>query len=358
MPLLSSSVVIATRNRAEPLRECLESIAQQTRVPCEVILVDASDDLSTAELAGNLKDRFTCPVRYLQARARSLVIQRWQGIEIASGDLIIFLDDDLVLEPSFISEIARVFEEDKEGDVGGVSGAMIGNAYAPPSRLNRLFLRLFVGKEEGSYAGRSVGPAVSFFPADAPDVVQRAEWLLGGLTGYRRELLLAEPCWESFSGYSFMEDVHLSARIGRKYRLLNTTRARVVHRGMGTSSHTDWAAFGESMVLNRHAVTMHVLQRRRLRDYARLLGYELLYCTAGQIKNPTRPWRASLQLLWGKLRGVGKLLRGKSPHRPYFGQAPAAEGARGIQALRRAFQVRKTSAFKAAKTPERADGDQ
>jgi hypothetical protein len=127
---------------------------------------------------------------------------------------------------------------------------------------------------------------------------------------------------------------------------------------MGDSSRTDWAEFGESMVLNRHAITMHVLQRRRLRDYARLFGYELLYCTAGQIKNPSRPWRANLQVLRGKLRGVGKLLTGKSPHRPYFGQAPAAEGTGGIQALRRAFQVQKTDAFEAAKTPERADGDQ
>lgn len=356
MALLSSSVVIATRNRTEALRECLESIARQTRVPCEVILVDASDDLSTTELAGNLKDRFTCPVRYLQARARSLVIQRWQGIEIASGDLIIFLDDDVVLEPRFISEIARVFEEDKEGEVGGVSGAMIGRCYAPPSRLNRLFLRLFVGKEDGSYAGRAVGPAVSFFPADAPDAVRRVEWLLGGLTGYRREVLLAEPCWEGFSGYSFLEDVLLSARVGRHYRLLNTTRARLVHKGMGESTHTDWAEFGESMVLNRHAITMHVLGRRRLRDYARLLGYELLYCTAGQIKNPTRPWRANLQMLWGKLRGVAKLLMGKSPHRPYFGQAPAAERRGDPELFRTASQVRKTNPFEAANTTERADG--
>jgi GT2 family glycosyltransferase len=298
------------------------------------------------------------PVSLLYQRSvlASSAVQRNRGAEASQGHLIFFLDDDVVLEPDFIAEIVRVFEDDTEGTVGGVSGTIHDTIPAPPSRLNLFLLRLLGGHGEGNYAGQLVGPAISFFPEDRLNCVQGAEWLNAGGVAYRREIFLSERFWESFSGYSFLEDVHLSARVGRKYRLLNTTRARLVHRALGANSHTDWAEFGESMIMNRHAVTMHVLERRRLRDYARLFGYELLYCTAGQIKNPTRPWRANLQLLRGKLRGVGKLLMGKSPHRPYFGQAPASAG--GIRALRRAFEVQKADAFEAAKTPERADGDQ
>lgn len=322
MPDFSPSVVIATRNRAEPLGECLESIARQTRVPSEVILVDASDNSSTSELAGNLNSGFTCPVRYLPARTKSSAVQRNQGIEIASGNVILFLDDDVVLEPNFIAEIVRVFEEDSKREVGGVSGIPIlpdrVRVHAQPWWLDRFLMRIFASKEERNYHGRLIGPAINFDPADLPDTVQPVEWLSGCAMAYRREALLAERFWESFTGYSIGEDIHLSARVGRNYRLLNTTRARLLHKCMGSITHRDWAGLGESMVLNRHAITMHVLQRRRLRDYFLLFAFELLYCPVAQIRRPDFPWQANLQLLWGKLRGVGKLLRGKSPHRVYF----------------------------------------
>lgn len=312
------SVVIPTRNRPDPLRDCLLSVARQTRLPSEIIIVDSSDDNATEELVGSLSAEFPVSLVYQRSAARSTAAQRNRGAESSRGDIILFLDDDVVLEPNFIAEIMRVFEDDTKGEVGGVSGTHVGGVYAPPSRLNALLLRALGGRMEGSYAGRLVGPAINFFPADALDTIQTVEWLEGAAMAYRREAYLAERSWETFAGYSFMEDVHLSARVARRYRLLNTTRARLLHKGMGKSTHQDWAALGESMVLNRHAVVMHVLLRRRPGDYLRFFAYELLYCTMAQVKNPARPWRANLQLLCGKLRGVAKLLRGESPHRPYF----------------------------------------
>jgi len=311
------SVVIPTRNRPDPLRDCLLSVARQTRLPSEIIIVDSSDDNATEELAGSLSAQFPVSLVYQRSAARSTAAQRNRGAEASRGDIILFLDDDVVLEPNFIAEIMRVFEDDTKGEVGGVSGTIVGDGYGPPSRLNALLLRALGGRMEGSYACRLVGPAINFYPTDGPDAIQPVEWLNGAAMAYRREAYLAERSWETFAGYSFMEDVHLSARVARRYRLLNTTRARLLHKCMG-SIPQDWGALGESMILNRHAVVMHVLLRRRPGDYLRLFAYELLYCTMAQVKNPARPWRANLQLLCGKLRGVAKVLRGESPHRPYF----------------------------------------
>jgi len=141
---LSCSIVIPTRDRAQPLWECLASIARQSRLPCEVILVDASNAPTTRELARGLDGSFACPLRYLPAAAKSLVTQRWQGIGAAAGDVILFLDDDVVLEPGFIAAVMRVFEEDARGEIGGVGG-LTDTTYSPPSPLNALLLRLFVG---------------------------------------------------------------------------------------------------------------------------------------------------------------------------------------------------------------------
>jgi glycosyltransferase involved in cell wall biosynthesis len=308
----SLSIVIATRNRADPLRECLDSIARQESLPLEVIVVDTSDDDATVVLC---RER---AVSYLRGITRSAAIQRNQGAERARGNLVCFLDDDVVLETSFIGEIVRVFDQDPERHVGGVSGLIVNQCYALPSRINGLLLRVFVGAVDGSYAGRLPGPAVNFLPEDKLDSVQRVEWLLSGCVAYRRELFLAHRFAETFLGYSIAEDVHLSARVARSHALLCTTRARLYHKGMGGKTHTDWAALGESAILNRHAVMAYVLGRTSLTNYLRLFGYELVYSTAALLWNGGRgfsPAKAAM-MLTGRLLGGIKILTGRSPHRP------------------------------------------
>lgn len=306
----SCSIVIATRNRAAHLRECLDSIATQSVPPREVIVVDTSDDEATQDLC---RER---SVTYLRGTVRSAAIQRNQGAERARGDLLFFFDDDVVLERAFIEEIVRIFEEDREKHVGGVSGLIVNHRYSPPSRLNRLLLRVFVGRPKGSYAGRLVGPAVNFLPEDRPDSVYQVEWLLSGCVAYRREVFLQQRFAETFLGYSIAEDVHLSARVARSHRLWCTTRARVYHKGLGAKTHTDWAALGESVIVNRHAIMTHVLGRKRPADYMRLFGYELAYSTAALLWNGGRGFSLpkTIMMLAGRMRGAIKILAGRSPH--------------------------------------------
>lgn len=316
---LTSSVIIATRNRAEHLCECLDSIATQSVRPREVIVVDTSDDDLTHDVCREHA------ITYLRGTIRSAALQRNQGAECARGDLLFFLDDDVVLERAFIEEIVRVFEEDREKHVGGVSGIIVNQCYSPPSRLNRFLLRVFVGRLNGSYAGRLVGPGVNFLPEDRPDSLYQVEWLLSGCVAYRREVFLTHHFAESFFGYSFAEDVHLSARVGKWHALCCTTRARLYHKDLGGKTHTDWAALGESMILNRHAIMTDVLGRRRPADYLRLFGYELAYSTAALLWNGGRGFSARkvASMLVGRLRGAGKILAGRSPHRTQTTQSNA-----------------------------------
>jgi hypothetical protein len=162
-----------------------------------------------------------------------------------------------------------------------------------------------------------VGPAVNFIPEDVSEPVQRVEWLVSGCTAYPRSILLQHHFAESFSGYSFAEDVHLSTRVARSCTLLNATRARVDHKDLGKNTHQDWARLGEMMVVNRHAVMAMVLERRSLSDYLRLLYFELVYGTLSFFwLNRHEPdcLRRSISLLLGRMRGADKILRGQSPH--------------------------------------------
>lgn len=301
---VSVSVVIATRNRREPLRECLESLAAQTRPPSEVILVDASD-AAAAEFRDPPRELPFRVVR-LHAAAPSAAKQRNQGIDAATGDIVVFLDDDVVLEPQYLAELIRVLDEDPTHRIGGVSGTIVNQTYAPPSRLNRAALRVCLGPTDGDLAGRLAGPAVNFLPADGADRVQRVEWLNTTGVAYRREALQTRR-FPEFDGYSVMEDVHLSASVGREYALMNTTRARLFHHDLGRRTHRDWAALGESHVVHRHQVMTQVLGRTRVLDYARLLLYELGYCTLAAIWRGNR--RCVPALLKGRLRGAAKVLQ-------------------------------------------------
>jgi len=293
------------------------SLAQQTLLPCEVILVDASDDRSTEEMSQTLETTLSFPLLYLRATIRSSAIQRNQGVERVKGDLIFFFDDDVVLEKDYIAEIVRVFQQDTSNQIGGVSGTIINQTYSPPSRLNRWLLHLCVGRMGESYAGKLVGPAVNFLPEDAPNRIQRVEWLNTTGTAYRREIFLRHRFAETFSGYSVMEDVHLSARVAKEYVLLNTSRARLYHRDLGGQTHRDWVALGESVVLNRHAVMVYVLGRTMLTDYVRFFAYEIVYGVLVSLANGFGQGSWPLgQILRGKLRGFWKILTGKSPHRP------------------------------------------
>ncbi len=312
---LTSSVVIATWNRPEPLRECLLSLAGQTLLPCEVILVDASDDGSTGEMSQALQGALPFPLLYLRATIRSSAVQRNQGAERAKGELIFFLDDDVVLEKDYLAEIVRVFEQDTSGQIGGVSGTIINQTYNAPSWLNRWLLQLCVGKMSGSYAGRLVGPAVNFLPEDGPDRIRRVEWLNTTGTAYRREVFLRYRFAETFLGYSAMEDVHLSARVAKQYTLLNTSNARLYHKDLGSQTHQDWVTLGENLVFNRHAVMVGVLGRTTLADYLRFFAYEMVYGVVTSMARGSRQRSWPRRQVWrGKLRGFWKILTGQSPH--------------------------------------------
>jgi hypothetical protein len=120
---------------------------------------------------------------------------------------------------------------------------------------------------------------------------------------------MAHKFEETFAGYSFAEDVHLSTRVARAYRLMNTVRARVFHADLGKDTHRDWPALGESQVRNRHLIMTSVLGRDRWIDQVRLFAYEIGYSSLAWIAAGTGDGRLPklASLLRGKVRGFWKL---------------------------------------------------
>lgn len=111
------SVVIPTYNRPELLSGAIQSVLDQTVPAHEIILVDDGSEPSTRELIDRLAAGApSVRVHHLEAR-RGPSAARNFGIEAASGEFIVFLDDDDILDPRMLETSLRCFEGSPDCDV-------------------------------------------------------------------------------------------------------------------------------------------------------------------------------------------------------------------------------------------------
>lgn len=308
------SVIIATNGRATELKECLWSLGRQSLLSDEIIIADGGSDLETEKLVKDLAGKGCgADIKYYNFGPLGAAGQRNKGAEKARGDILFFLDDDIVCEPDFIRETIAVFKKDAKNETGGVSGTIVNQTYAPLSSINRMLFNLCVEKEErdSDYGGRLVGPAVNFLPVDKPGIEQQVDWIPSGCSAYRRDIFLEHKFNETFLGYSFIEDVELSSRVKEKFKLINTTRARCFHRDLGRKTHKNWVKIGKMQVLNRWYVMTKVLQKSKAKDKIRFLYYQF-YCLIAESKF-LLGWpdaKDALLRWWGRLLGMFALLIG------------------------------------------------
>lgn len=101
---MSVSVVMPTFNRARFISEALDSIGRQTTPPEEIVIVD---DHSTDDTRDRVEAHALRPlIRYiLQSENRGASIARNTGVENATGETIVFLDSDDLLDPAHHSVV-------------------------------------------------------------------------------------------------------------------------------------------------------------------------------------------------------------------------------------------------------------
>ena len=111
------SVIFITYERPEELLLALESVVSQTRVPDEVIVVDNSNTDSVSESFSQIGTEigvYDFPICYKRMEENLGVAGgRNKGIELSSGDVNVFLDDDAVFFDNSVLEKTEIeFEKD------------------------------------------------------------------------------------------------------------------------------------------------------------------------------------------------------------------------------------------------------
>ena len=109
-----ASVIIPTYNRCHSLERALQSVKelQFPRDQFEVVVVDNNSSDNTP----GVSDKFRAtgvPVKYVKETRLSFTVARHTGAQAASGPVLCYIDDDVMVSPGWLTAIVAAFEKDE-----------------------------------------------------------------------------------------------------------------------------------------------------------------------------------------------------------------------------------------------------
>ncbi|MGA1997163.1 MAG: glycosyltransferase family 2 protein [Bryobacteraceae bacterium] len=243
------SVIIVNWNRRELLRACLRSLAGQTGVDFETIVVDNGSTDGSAELA---EAEFGARV-IRNADNRGYCAANNQGIAAARGEFIALLNNDAEAEPGWLAALVRACS--KREDIGMAASKIL--VWEDPRRIDKAGHLIF---PDGQNRGRGAGAE----DRGQFDREEEALWPDGCAALYRKEMLEGIGGFdEDFFAYGDDAELGLRARIAG-WRCLYTPEAVVRHhRGATLGKGSAWR--------------LELIERNRLLLAMKLFPWSLLW---------------------------------------------------------------------------------
>lgn len=327
----SLTLVICTYRRPRDVATLVRSLQEQVRRPDEVLVVDGSPDDETerALTEASLLDDETVQYFRVTEEHRGLTRQRNWGITRSSGEIVAFLDDDIVPEPEYFQEVEGCFRR-HPGAVG--VGGYIANAVqwrqVPDGartgslsvfrlgqwerredlrwRVRRL-LGLSGTRPPGRMPPSGHGRPVTFYPPTGED--HEVDYILGGAAAWRRKVLEEERFSSFFEGYGLYEDLEYCIRASAHGSLVLCTAARLAHHH-APGGRPDWVRYGRMVVRNGWYVWRSRWRRPSLADRMRWWATTgvLTACLVGDALRLHRPMDSLAQACGRLLGAVGVLL--------------------------------------------------
>lgn len=107
------SIIIPTFNRGNQLTSTLSSLAKQDwNIPAEVIVVDNGSTDDTKTVVEQFEKQIPNLI-YRYDAMPGLLTGRHHGAAIARGEILCFLDDDVILNQEYLKNLAETFLNDK-----------------------------------------------------------------------------------------------------------------------------------------------------------------------------------------------------------------------------------------------------
>jgi GT2 family glycosyltransferase len=246
------SAIVPTIGRAESLATLLAALAAQTRRPDEVVVADGSTNQAVGAVAHDPRwPAAGLAVRYLHVLPPHAVRQRQAAIALASGSLLLLLDDDVVPEPGCVAALEAAVDAGAVGATADFSN----QDWPPPPTLWRWYLRMAHGIRGNEWQGRVIGPLLRFGHNPVPASPAPMEWLGSGNSLIRRDAYDRAGGFSNFFLHrsTVNEDVDLGIKLRRQGALMLCPEARLAHTHApaGRASVRDVA---EDDVYNRYLI--------------------------------------------------------------------------------------------------------
>lgn len=210
------SVVIATSSRYGPVEELLKSLENQTFRDFEIIMVCIQIDEKMREISSKYG------ARLLEDEGKGRCYARNLGVRKAGGRIVVFLDDDVVLEKSWLELIVKNFRSNSRiGGVGGIPITVKDGKVSSHLAFHDAVYDLMINKAEGLTGWHGKSESCRW----------KVDFLSGSNMAFRCDVLLQIGGFdENFYWSSIGEDVDLCLRVSREgcYVILDP-RAKAYH---------------------------------------------------------------------------------------------------------------------------------
>ena len=314
---LTFSVIIATHNRPDLLREAVDSVLAQTRLPLEILIVD---DASTPPvIASDFDGLSDIPIRVLRhpmplggAAAKNT------GAHAAQGEALAFLDDDDLYAPTYLERASALLSNHPEVDVSFMTVEWFGPYSSGGAQNYEHAMRRLLGHAHGQQIeaeALAFGPAlVDALLLTVPMAFQRA---VVRTSAFKRIGDYTEHCilWDC--------DWALRAALDGP-TLLNLTplyRQRAAGQGFFSQAETTLKHLRSSIEIRERLgtgfngdVTLHPHLRKTFRRASALAYFNLAY----YLQAHDQP-RAALHAWWNSQKRSPNLRRCKFPLRVIVG---------------------------------------
>src|SRR5438552_1688023 len=228
------SVIIATKNRHEELLKTIESLIGQTHAVAELIVVDQIPlPISLPELPMSCKYIHNTDICGAAAARNA-------GMDVASGEIWLFLDDDVVLEKTFVEKLLEAYSD----EITAVSGIITN--YRKPALVLRLWEKIFV-RIPWHDERQNIYWNAEALRSSSPIAVRH---FTGALMSFRASAVQDLRFDSNLTG-AWVEDIDFCLRLPTGSKLVIAPQARLEHirspRGRSSehwlAAHAQWANY-------------------------------------------------------------------------------------------------------------------
>jgi GT2 family glycosyltransferase len=212
-------VITPTFNRNKQLNKLLETLGQQTSPVGNILIADGTGKANV--IVENYKKDL--PVRWLKCPVAGQIPQRNFALKVLPVDckVVIYFDDDIQLESDAIEEMVKFWNK-KPTVPAGVSFTITNSSDQPDNIFRHLFCMATKPRGRVWKSGYNS-------PNGDPNNNMLSEWLPGGVTAWRRDILEKYSIPDISSRWAICEDLIFSYPVGKKEPLFVCNKAKVKH---------------------------------------------------------------------------------------------------------------------------------